>query len=102
MEANMRKQVAFQAIKEAVESAFLPFICIIETIDNGNRIRFRVFNEKKESLLRVEVLTRRICDLKRGFPTIMQTARAKLERKGFHLLPWQSSLFVDNLNGQNN
>lgn len=89
---DMKKRLELHIAKEAIQSAFLPFRCSVEDIENGNRVRFRVFDEKENPLLSVDALTRRICDAKRSFRSIIGVARARLERRGFHLSPWDSQL----------
>jgi hypothetical protein len=89
---GVKKRLELHIVKKAIQSAFLPFRCSVENIENGNRVRFRVFDERENLLLTVEAWTRRICDVKRGFPTIIGTARARLEGRGFYLLPWDSHL----------
>jgi hypothetical protein len=80
--------------KEAIRSAFLPFWCTIENVEDGSGVRFQVLNEKGNVLLTVErAENRRICDAV-GFRTIVCTARAKLEKRGFHLLAWDSHLSI--------
>jgi len=84
----MKKHLKLGDVNEAIQSAFLPFQCTIESIGTGTRFRFRVFDEN-ENVLSAEGWNQRICD-QSGFRTIISTARARLERKGFHLQPWDS------------
>ena len=81
----MRKQLKLDIAKEAIQSAFLPFRCTIENIEDGSRVRFRVLDKEGNVLLSVEAGNRRICDAV-GFRTIVSTARANLEKRGFSLV----------------
>jgi len=85
----MSNRLELEVVLRSIESAFKPLRCVAEDFDYGDKVRFRVFSQSDEPLLRVEEsLVRRITEPD-GLAFIVGEARRNLEGRGFTLVPWQ-------------
>ena len=88
----MKKRLELDMVKESIKSAFLPFQCSVEDLNDVNCILVQVFDGNGHALLKggVKLLKREVCNPKIGvgFPTKIGSIRAYLEKHGFKLSPW--------------
>lgn len=73
---------------EVIGSAFSPLRCVAEPYDYNSKVRFRVFDDNDNSLLRMETLTRSQVADSRRLESIIAHARGNLTNRGYELAPW--------------
>jgi hypothetical protein len=75
-----------------IELSFLPFECKAEKWDNGDRIRFRVFNESEDPILSVDEFIRKQFSDPKRFESIILQCRKELKDKACSLSDWKFKL----------
>jgi hypothetical protein len=86
----MGKRLEIDEVVSAVRTAFAPLDCGVEVFDYDQKLRFRVFDAEGKALLRVsEVLMRRARE-PNGLSYIIESARDRLEHRGYKLKLWRS------------
>lgn len=76
-----------EEIRDAVEKAFRPLRCVAEIWDYDQKLRFRVFDDRDQGIVRVPSLVLRELRSKSNLRSVLSSARAVVEEKGFHLEP---------------
>lgn len=76
-----------EEIRDAVEKAFRPLRCGAEIWDYDQKLRFRVFDDRDQGIVRVPSLVLRELRSKSNLRSVLSSARAVVEEKGFHLEP---------------
>lgn len=74
-------------IRAVVETAFRPLRCVVEVWDYDQKLRFRVFDSNDRGVLKVPRLVLRELRDKSNLQSVLSTARATVEEKGFRLEP---------------
>ncbi len=74
-------------IRIAVETAFRPLRCVVE-VCYDQKLRFRVFDSNDRGVLKMPRLVLRELRDKSNLKSVLSTARATVEEKGFRLEPW--------------
>ena len=83
----MRKELSNEEILGAVESAFRPLRCVAEVWDYEQKLRFKVFDGADRGVVEVRDLGLRHLRDKSNLKSVLSSARAMVEEKGFHLEP---------------
>jgi len=71
-----------------ISAAFSPLRCAAEPADYRNIVRFGVFDEKHEPLLRMDKVTSTGFGSASGLRSTIEAARSNLTRRGIKLDPW--------------
>jgi len=87
---GMKKHLKLGTSTKAIQSAFLPFQCTIESIGTGTRFRFRVFDENENVLSRGGLESKDLRPV--WLPNNYQHSKSAAGTKGFHLQPWDFTL----------
>jgi hypothetical protein len=75
--------------KEIIRNAFQPLRCGVEDFDYEQKVKFRIFDEKDQPVLRMDdVKASIVCDSAK-LKELLFEVRERLERKGLALNPWQ-------------
>ncbi len=82
-----RDQLSDDEIRDAVVRAFRPLRCVAEIWDYDKKLRFLVFDTKDEGILRIPDLVLRALRDRSNLRSVLLSARAVLEEKGFQLEP---------------
>ena len=84
----MQTEISDEAAVTILSEAFLPLHCGAETFDY-RFVRFRVFDENDDGLIRMEKLTPTQYGSPQALQSIIEHARSKLSHRGYTLHPWQ-------------
>lgn len=71
-----------------LREAFAPLRCVAELYDYNSKIRFRVFGQFDEPLLRVEKLSPHEVEDVASLANLIATARSRLTENGIALRVW--------------
>jgi hypothetical protein len=84
----MSRDMTVEKAVSVIKNGFLPLECVVEVFDDGNKARFRVYNQDGRSVLSVsEVLVRRL-QARYGIRGIIGKCRSRLRIRGYQLLDW--------------
>ncbi|MCU0755261.1 MAG: hypothetical protein MUE46_09080 [Xanthomonadales bacterium] len=84
----MDLEISAEKAAEIISVAFLPLHCGVEVFDFWKSIRFRVFDENGDHLLRMDKLVWMDYNSVDGLCSIIEYARSALVDRGFSLDPW--------------
>jgi hypothetical protein len=87
----MLSENEIEAVKAIVQGAFTPLRCVAEVFDYDQKLRFRVFNEKENGVLRTEEpsLILQAPLNKSKLRDVLTFAREQIVAKGHRLDPWE-------------
>ena len=76
-------------IKAIVVAAFKPLRCVAEVCDYGQKLQFKVFDEKDMGILEEKNLVLRNLSDKAQLRGVLSDARQRLLVKGYRFDPWE-------------
>ena len=85
----MRTEISQYTAVSILSSAFRPLRCAAESVDYAEFVRFRIFDENDEPILRMEKLTAAQYGNRTALKQIIEHARESLKKKEVVLDPWQ-------------
>ena len=85
----MDTEISAEAAAKIISNAFAPLHCGAEDFDFSRFVRFRVFDENDEPLLRMEKLTGMDYGTPKSLKFIIDHARSNLAKRGYALEPWE-------------
>jgi hypothetical protein len=82
----MNNELSIERASSIFAAAFAPLYCVAEPWDNGNRVRFRVFDGNELLLSADNMLKRQVTNSSR-LEAAIAYARLRLEARGYALDP---------------
>ena len=84
----MSNDLSAQEAASIIESAFAPLRCVAEPWDYEYRIRFRVFDDNDEPMLRMDEVLRPTFQDAKSLESLLNQVRDRVAHEGIELAPW--------------
>ena len=91
----MSRTFTKEAAASALQCAFAPFRCSVETYDCGAKARVRVVAPDDTLLLNAHNITIQRLQTVEGLSSIVALSRRRIANKGYEMVPWHQPLDID-------